>query len=91
MVLAAYDLSQPGSSTLSALFCVMTSLPHCNRNAGSCTDGYTTECTVSIRYFTNPLKTGDIYLHAQTVCTRPLLGGEGPGDEAGLYVYLATV
>ena len=20
--------------------------------------------------------------HAQTVCTRPLLGGEGPGDEA---------
>ena len=36
-----------------------------------------------IRYFTNPLKTGDIYAHAQTVCTRPLLGGgEGPGDEA---------
>ena len=22
------------------------------------------------------------YAHAQTVCTRPLLGGEGPGDEA---------
>ena len=22
------------------------------------------------------------YVHAQTVCTRPLLGGEGPGDEA---------
>ena len=22
------------------------------------------------------------YTHAQTVCTRPLLGGEGPGDEA---------
>ena len=42
MALAAYDLSQPGSSTLSAPFCVMTSLPHCNRNAGSCTDGYTT-------------------------------------------------
>ena len=21
-------------------------------------------------------------MHAQTVCTRPLLGGEGPGDEA---------
>ena len=21
-------------------------------------------------------------VHAQTVCTRPLLGGEGPGDEA---------
>ena len=35
-----------------------------------------------LRYFTNPLKTGDIYAHAQTVCTRPLLGGEGPGNEA---------
>ena len=22
--------------------------------------------------------------HVQTVCTRPLLGGEGPGDEAKL-------
>ena len=22
------------------------------------------------------------YVHAQTVCTRPLLGGEGPGNEA---------
>ena len=22
------------------------------------------------------------YAHAQTVCTRPLLGGGGPGDEA---------
>ena len=22
------------------------------------------------------------YAHAQTVCTRPLLGGEGPGDKA---------
>ena len=22
------------------------------------------------------------YMHVQTVCTRPLLGGEGPGDEA---------
>ena len=43
MALAGHDLSQPGSSTLSAPFCVMTSLPHCNRNAGSCTDGYTTE------------------------------------------------
>jgi len=28
------------------------------------------------------VKTGDIYVHAQTVCTGPLLGGEGPGDEA---------
>ena len=44
---------------------------------------------VSICYFTNPLKTGDIYVHAQTVCTRPLLGGggggeggEGPGNKA---------
>ena len=27
-------------------------------------------------------KTGDIYAHAQTVCTRPLLGEEGPGNEA---------
>ena len=27
-------------------------------------------------------KTGDIYAHAQTMCTRPLLGGEGPGSEA---------
>ena len=28
----------------------------------------------------NPLKTGDIYAHAQTVCTRRLLsGGEGGG------------
>ena len=34
---------------------------------------------VSIRYFTNPLKTGDIYGHAQTVCTRPLLRGRGLG------------
>jgi len=24
----------------------------------------------------------DIYTYVQTVCTRPLLGGEGPGDEA---------
>ena len=32
--------------------------------------------------FMNPLKTGDIYTHAQTVYTRPLLGGEGPGEEA---------
>ena len=31
----------------------------------------------------NPLKTGDIYAHAQTVCTRPLLGG-GAGNEASL-------
>ena len=30
--------------------------------------------TVSIRYFTNPLKTGDIYAHAQTVAS-PLGGG----------------
>ena len=37
---------------------------------------------VSIHYFTNPLKTGDIYTHAQTVCTRPLLREEGPGNEA---------
>ena len=43
---------------------------------------------VNIRYFTNPLKTGDIYVHAQTVCTRPLLGGEGPGNEANSYYYL---
>ena len=28
------------------------------------------------------LKTGGYYAHVQTVCTRPLLGGEGPGDEA---------
>ena len=41
-MLAAYDLSQLGSLTLLAPFCVVTSLPHCNRNAGSCTDGYTT-------------------------------------------------
>ena len=41
-MLAAYDLSQPGSLTLSAPFCVMTSLTHCNRNTESCTDGYTT-------------------------------------------------
>ena len=27
----------------------------------------------------NPLKTGDIYAHAQAVCT-----GEGPGDEASM-------
>ena len=26
--------------------------------------------------------------HAQTVCTRPLLGGEGPGDEATPWVAL---
>ena len=41
--------------------------------------------SIRYRYFTNPLKTGDIYAHAQTVCTRPLLGeggGEGPGNEA---------
>ena len=25
------------------------------------------------------------YVHAQTVCTRPLLRGEGPGDEAIVY------
>ena len=24
----------------------------------------------------------EYFVHAQTVCTRPLLGGEGPGDEA---------
>ena len=23
-------------------------------------------------------------MHVQTVCTRPLLGGEGPGDEASM-------
>ena len=33
-----------------------------------------------MRYFTNPLKTGDIYVHAQTVCTSPR--GGGPGNEA---------
>ena len=27
-------------------------------------------------------KNWEYYAHAQTVCTRPLLGGEGPGDEA---------
>ena len=42
MALAAYDLSQPSFSTLLAPFCVVTSLLHCHRNAGSCTDGYTT-------------------------------------------------
>lgn len=47
VALAAYDLSQPGSSTLSAPFCAMTSLPHCNRNAGSWTDGYTTVMQLS--------------------------------------------
>ena len=50
VVLAAYDLSQPGSSTLSAPFCVMTSLPHCNRNAGSCMDGYTTGKAECIKF-----------------------------------------
>ena len=25
------------------------------------------------------------YVHAQTVCTKPLLGGEGPGDEASVH------
>ena len=48
MALAAYDLSQQGSSTLSAPFCVVTSLPHCDRNAGSCTDGYTTVTCINI-------------------------------------------
>ena len=24
----------------------------------------------------------EYFAHVQTVCTRPLLGGEGPGDEA---------
>ena len=28
--------------------------------------------------------------HAQTVCTRPLLGGEGPGDEAKMELALTT-
>ena len=32
----------------------------------------------------NALKTGDIYAHTQTVCIRPFLRGEGPGDEARL-------
>ena len=32
------------------------------------------QCTVSIRHFTCPL---EYYMHAQTVCTRPLLGEEG--------------
>ena len=38
------------------------------------------KCTL----FYESLKTGDIYAHVQTVCTRPLLGGgvEGPGNEA---------
>ena len=43
-------------------------------------------------YFTNPLKTGDIYALVQTVCTRPLLRGEGPGDEANTAIdYIYTV
>ena len=29
---------------------------------------------------------GKYFVHAQAVCTRPLLGGEGPGDEA-MYIY----
>ena len=39
-----------------------------------------------MRYFTNPLKTGDIMrMCNQCVYTRPLLGmggGKGPGDKA---------
>ena len=50
MILAAHDLGWPGSSTLSAPFYVMTSLPHYNRNAGSCTDGYTTVSEGSREY-----------------------------------------
>ena len=32
----------------------------------------------------DPLKNWGYYMHAQTACTRPLLGGEGPGDEASM-------
>ena len=30
------------------------------------------------------------YAHAQTVCTRPLLGGKGPGDEANIHTWPLT-
>ena len=32
--------------------------------------------------FDEPPKNWGHYAHAQTVCTRPFLGGEGPGDKA---------
>ena len=39
------------------------------------------KCTVSIRYFTNPPKTGDI-TRMRKLCTRPLLGAWGRGQVA---------
>ena len=36
--------------------------------------------------FTNPLYTTDYFTHAQTVCTKPFLGEEGPEDEATMVV-----
>ena len=36
----------------------------------------------------NPLQTGDIYAHVQTVCTSIRLRGEWPGDEASMYLCL---
>ena len=36
-------------------------------------------------FYESPKNLG-YYAHAQTVCTRPLLGGEGPGDEAKMQV-----
>ena len=44
MILAAHDLSWPGSSTLPAPFYVMTSLPHCNRNTGWLHDWFRRLC-----------------------------------------------
>ena len=40
----------------------------------------TRKCT---KLFTE--STPEYFSHVQTVCTRPLLGGEGPGDEANLF------
>ena len=56
----------------------------------TCTVRICNQCKVSIRYFTNPLKNWGYYAHAQTVCTRPLLRGEGAGDEATVRAELAT-
>ena len=48
--------------------------------------------------FYKSLKNWGYYAHAHTVCTRPLLKGEGPGDEAKkryehilIYIYICCL
>ena len=51
--------------------------------------GLHTKLIYSTLFYKSPKNCG-YYVYAQTVCSRPLLGEEGPGNEARNYLHVAS-